>query len=751
MNRHLLLFLGFWCAAWACAQTLRVRVEPETIYAGDAFRVDVAVDGERLERLDFAFTPEARTLGQTSGLTAVNGRVSSRLSCTVLAETPGAYRLERLEAVTASGKTLTFDGHPTVTVRRLEPDPALSLSLTATPEAPLPGDEVTLTLTAQAPALIGGDGDPHSPFVEADLFGRLTERAPNIAFEPQTGEDSPLRLAGRPVALPREADGTNLVWRFSIPYRAVRAGEQTFPAPILRDTRLTGHDARGNPRSERCATVGAPLTVTVAAPPMEGRPEGFVGAIGRTFAAEAALDTLGAKVGDPVRLTLRFLTDGDPSLLRAPTLPRLTGFRAYGEPVREGFQGGAAFVYPLRPLRAGLLEVPPLTFAWFDRATHTYRTVRTSAVPLRVRPSAQLVLLGDDGETVTTELPPALTLDSPAPRRPWLPKALFALGAGALLLRGLCRVARGLFRRLSAPLRARRPTTQACAALKRTTDPAEAAAILRRWAGRPALTPADLRAALPNTPEAAEAVQAYAALEGASYSDGADVPEARDTLRRLLPTLPRPVPAAPTESAPTARLPWGPFALLPLFAALFLLCDRSVAQWRTATPGGDAFVREQAVALSLSANTPGDYARAANLWLRLAREGDGSRVPLINAASCAFFARQPEASLTLLRRDILRHGRDAAAKQGVRAACARLERREPLGLPLSDAGMAADALGIAAGLALLFCAAVGHPLRRLRRLLLGAAIIVGVWAAALCWQAHTAPLPDALSIPEEEA
>ena len=254
-----------------------------------------------------------------------------------------------------------------------------------------------------------------------------------------------------------------------------------------------------------------------------------------------------------------------------------------------------------------------------------------------------------------------------------------------------------------------------------------------------------------NAPEAAEAVQAYAALEGASYSDGADMPEARATLRRLLPTLPRPVPAAPTTNAPTARLPWGPFALLPLFAALFLLCDRSVAQWRTATPGGDAFVREQAVALSLSANTPGDYARAANLWLRLAREGDGSRVPLINAASCAFFARQPEASLTLLRRDILRHGRDAAAKQGVRAACARLERREPLGLPLSDAGMAADALGIAAGLALLFCAAVGHPLRRLRRLLLGAAIIVGVWAAALCWQAHTAPLPDALSIPEEEA
>ncbi len=731
MFRGLLLLFGFWCAAWAGAQTLRVRVAPETVYAGDAFRLEVAVEGERLERVDFAFSPEARTLGRTSGLTAVNGRVSSRLSCTVLAETPGTYRLERLEATTASGKTLTFGGHPTVTVRRLEPDPALSLTLTAEPEAPLPGDEVTLTLTARAPALVGGDGDPHSPFVETDLFGRLAERAPNIAFEPQTGEDSPLRLAGRPVALSREADGTNLVWRFSIPYRAVRAGEQTFPAPILRDTRLTGHDAQGNPLSERCAAVGAPLTVRVSAPPAEGRPEGFVGAIGGAFSAEAALDALGAKVGDPVRLTLRFLTDGDPALLRAPDLPRLPGFRAYGEPVREGFRGGAAFVYPLRPLRAGLLEVPPLEFAWFDRASRAYRTVRTAAVPLRVRPSAQLVLLGDDGETAYAELPPALIMGDLPPRRPapwgrW--PAL--VGLGALVLVGGVRLLCLLAAKAVALLGARRPAARACAALDRTTDPAEAAAAVRAWAKRPALTPAELRAALPPSPEAEEAVRAYAALEAAAYSGGGDVPEARAALRRLLP-----------------RLRLLALALALVFAATL--------------PAADAFVREEAVARSVSAATPEAYAEAANLWLRLLREGGDARTFLLNAASCAFWARRPEASLALLRRYERLYGRDALSRQGIRAACAALGRPEPwMGDRLGGPGVTALLWGLG-GVFLLVSALRLLPRRWLgpaygKLTLLGnlLAVVVIVLLLArplMALRATWIPLPDDLpTAPEED-
>lgn len=723
MFRCLLLFVGFWGAALTGAQTLRVRLTPEVVYAGDAFRVEASAEGEQLKSLEVAFSPEARALGQTSGMTSVNGVVRSSLAQTLLAEQPGTYRLERLEAVTVSGKRLPFNGHPTVTVRALVPDPTLTLALTSEPEAPLPGDEVTLTLTVRAPALVGGDGALHSPFVEADFFGRATERAPNLSFDPQVGEDSPLHLTGRPVLQSREADGTNLVWRVTIPYRAVRAGEQTFPAPILRDQRLTGHDAQGPPRLERCASRGEPLTVRVASPPTEGRPEGFVGAIGKTFAAEAALDALGAKVGDPVRLTLRFETDGDPLLLRAPTLPRLTGFRAYGEPVRDSFRGGAAFTYNLRPMRPGLLEVPPLEFAWFDRAALAYRTVRTSAVPLRVTPSAQLVLLGDDGGTVATELPPALVLrDLPARRlTPWA-KGMALAGFAALCLMAGIHSLRWLVAKGKTLLSVRRPTARACATLAKTTDPSVAAAAVRAWANRPSLTPDELRTVLPPSPEADEAIRAYAALEAAAYSGGGDVPEARATLRRLLPNL----------------------RLLTLLAALFSA---------TLLPAADAFVREQAVARTVTATTPGDYAAAANLWLRLVRADAGSdaRTLLLNASSCAFWARHPEASLALLRRYERLHGRDALSCQGVRAACAALGRPEPwavgrLGVPAS-----LNACCVAMGVALLLFALPLRRFRGVRAVALVAVFALALWVFAAWHLARATPVPDDLPIPEEDA
>lgn len=721
MFRCLLLFVGFSGAALMGAQTLRVRLAPETVYAGDAFRVEASVEGEQLRSLEVAFSPEARALGQTSKMTSVNGVVRSSLEQAVLAERPGTYRLERLEAVTAGGKRLSFNGHPTVTVRTLEPDPALMLALTAEPEAPLPGDEVTLTLTVRAPGLAGGDGALHSPFVEADIFGRMTERLPEINFNPQVGEDSPLHLTGRPVFQARETEGTNLVWRITIPYRAVRAGEQTFPAPILRDRRLTGFDAKGNPRVERCASRGEPLTVRVVPPPLEGRPEGFVGAIGRSFIAEAALDALGAKVGDPVRLTLRFGTDGDPSLLRAPTLPRLAGFRAYGEPVRDGFRGGAAFTYNLRPMRPGLQEVPPMEFAWFDRAASAYRTVRTSAVPLRVTPSAQLVLLGDDGERVASEPPPALVLEELPARRfaPWAVGAAFA-GLAALGLRLLAGALRWLAAKGRALLGARRPAARACATLARTTDPAVAAAAVRAWAGKPALTPDELRAALPPSPEADEAIRAYAALEAAAYSGGGDVPEARAALRRLLPNL----------------------RLLTLLLALLSA---------TLLPAADDFVREQAVARTVAAATPGDYAAAANLWLRLARADADARTPLLNAASCAFWARRPEASLALLRRYERLHGCDDRSRQGVCAASAALGQPEPWAVGRLGVPWALNALGVAVGVALLLFAVPARRLRAVRAVACVAALACALWAFAAWQMARTSPLPDDLPFPEEDA
>ena len=688
-------------AAVAWAQGLEVRLAPQEVYLGDAFSLRVETGAGRIAALEPVFSLPARVGGNATGTFSVNGRTTWSRSVTVVPEQAGTYRLERLTVRLADGSTHAYDGHPEVQVAELEADPEVSLTMRAEPADPMPGDAVTLVVECRTPALRQG-GQRLSPFFGEDFFRGVVPRAPNIRVPLPDAADSPLRQTDRGTLADPVPEGDGLLWRLTFPFRAERAGEVTFSAPVLNDTRVVPEG--GELRPKRTLAMGAPLTLRVEEPPLEGRPEGYVGAICRDFSAVAALDAHNVRLGDPLRLTLTLRADCDPALLRAPTLPPLDGFRAVGEPERTDAADGVSFAYTLRPTRVGLLELPAVPLAWFDRAAKAYRVFAAPALPVRVRASAQ---------RPPTAPPPALTrADGPAGEWPLWPWLCLAAGATALALRLLWAPLRGLGRALAAPFRARRPLAQARAVLARTADPAEAAAAVRLWAGRPSLTPAELRAALAPSPEAEEAVEAYARLEAAAYSGGGDVPEARATLRRLLPTL---------------RL-----------LTLLLLCLTPVAV--TAAP--DAFARDRAWAAALEAGRPEEVSAAADLWLGLVRAGDDSRATLVNAATLALLADRPADALALLTRCERLHGRSPDGDQAMRAVCAALARPEPR--PWARvawrrvAGWAAATLG----LCLFLCAVPWRRLRLARALALAAALILAAWALAVRTAVRHAPLPE---------
>ncbi|MEG2725276.1 MAG: BatD family protein [Kiritimatiellia bacterium] len=532
--------VGILCAGVASAQTLRVQMAPESIMLGDPFQIEVMAEGVTLANVDFAFSQTVQKVQQQSKSMTVNGRMSSSLIYTLLPSEVGTCRLMSLSAQTSEGKTLSFSEHRQVKVQAVTLDRAVELTSKATPEEVLQGDEVLLTLSLRVPAL-QTQGRVLVPFYGQDFFGRLQERTPNVSFEFATSPDACLKPLLDRVSSTREMEGTNVVWRFAMKYRATKEGEIVFPAPIMRDERAVSADAEGRLQTVRSVAVGQPLKVQVQAPPSEGRPHNFIGVIAHTLAVKASLDTLQAKMGDPLRLTVTFTTDGEATSIRAPKLPKMSGFRTYGEPTRETFEGGCSLSYSVRPMRAGLLELPPLSFGWFERSSRTYQEARTVAVPVRVLPSAQLVLLGDDGEQALTELPSALVMNGGrtplrgSPSR-WALGVLI-LGGLLLMVRLLLRPVAALGRKMMAPIVRRRPRVRAQAILARTKDPAEAAAAIRAWLGRPSLTPSELRALLPAVPEAELFAKAYAQVENAAYSSGEDVPEARATLRRLLPQM----------------------------------------------------------------------------------------------------------------------------------------------------------------------------------------------------------------------
>lgn len=401
---------------------LQVQVTPRTVYVGDTFQLSVSLEGDTLKSVNASWSPEVTTLGSGVSTSIINGAVSSALNYSLYASEPGTYRLTRLTAQTQSGKTLTYDRPLSIEVKPLEVDAACSLTLTAEPNPLFIEDLVTLTITLRVPAL-HYQNQKFLPFLQTDFFGRTSVRPPALRFSNALSDDAPVQIVGEPRPGTIAFEDDTAIYTQQLTLKAVRAGDFTFPAPIVNDSRLLDDGTQ-----KRCFVKGNALTLSVQGPPTENRPAGFTGAIGSTFTAQASVDMLNVNVGDPVQLTLTFLSDSSPSLLRAPELPEIHGFRAVGEAKRESLEGGARFTYTLRPTQAGLLELPPLPLAWFNRSAMAYEKTQTAPIPLQVRPSAQLVL-----EDLAERLvPPPLALTSgaqpsvapwPLTWRPWSPTA----------------------------------------------------------------------------------------------------------------------------------------------------------------------------------------------------------------------------------------------------------------------------------------------------------------------------------------
>jgi hypothetical protein len=128
-------------------------------------------------------------------------------------------------------------------------------------------------------------------------------------------------------------------------------------------------------------------------PPESGRPEGYAGVVG-SLALTASLDARAARVGNPLRLTVRVEGEGNVKLLARPALQV-----PWAElvPAEERVQldsgslrvrGAKEFDWLLTPQTAGDLELPAIRYPYFNPATAAYEVASTLPDTLRVAPGA---------------------------------------------------------------------------------------------------------------------------------------------------------------------------------------------------------------------------------------------------------------------------------------------------------------------------------------------------------------------------
>ncbi len=138
--------------------------------------------------------------------------------------------------------------------------------------------------------------------------------------------------------------------------------------------------------------------INVLAIPTAGQPADYRGAVGKYQIAVDASPTH-VKAGDPINVLIGISGTGPMELVQAPPLaedPELSkNFKVPNAPL-AGFVKGDRKIFStsIRPLRAGVTEIPSIPFSYFDPTTGKFNTVHSATAAIQVDPADMLALDG---------------------------------------------------------------------------------------------------------------------------------------------------------------------------------------------------------------------------------------------------------------------------------------------------------------------------------------------------------------------
>jgi len=143
-------------------------------------------------------------------------------------------------------------------------------------------------------------------------------------------------------------------------------------------------------RGEEITDRSQPITVNVKPLPEKGRPKDFTGTIGR-FEISADLNKRETEVNQPVSLTIKIRGTGNIKSVAEPEVGDLPDFRVYRASSSENISKqndriGGTKIYEevFIPKRPGRLEIPAITFNYFDPNRGKYIVTSTKPITLNV-------------------------------------------------------------------------------------------------------------------------------------------------------------------------------------------------------------------------------------------------------------------------------------------------------------------------------------------------------------------------------
>ncbi len=429
--------IAFSATAWA-----EVRVtgslDPSAVTLGEPATLTITIEGSASFEGEPDFhAPDGirvRSGGESRNFSLVNGRFSQTLQrqYAVLALRGGAYTIGPV-TVKVSGRSYSLGPYSLTAGAGTTPPPA------GTPADRGSADDAG-DRGPTPPIAVEMRVEPAEVYVgqQAILSVRFLTRADIAVLDarfiaPESEGFWKVDLPQVPQSVVRRGGASYRVSEVRMALFPTRVGELKIdPARVhvqYRDSRrdpndpfsffgMGGREREAEPASNAC-------TVRAKALP-KPEPPGFGGAVGR-FSMDARFDRETGAQGQPITWTVTIEGDGNVSSIEGPRFPDLPGCRGIdgGSDVKsrqdaQTVGGSKSFSRVLIPEAAGGLEIPNLTWAYFDPEDGRYRTLSIPA--RRISIAAASVAQDAGGGRIGGALRPirnSSRLSPLAGERPW--------------------------------------------------------------------------------------------------------------------------------------------------------------------------------------------------------------------------------------------------------------------------------------------------------------------------------------------
>lgn len=394
-------------AAAADEVSLRAEVDASKVGVQDQVQLTITIEGRSLDLAEDVSLPPLKNLRQVGGpflstqFSFMNGATSQSKSYTFVLQPigPGAAEIGaariRLQSGEKTAPAIEIEVVPgSLRPRRAQPGRPLGDPFGEDPFESLLGarrrrqPEPKLRVTTEASRARVHVGEPllltYFLYTQASVSDVQLSQAPQYpGFWVEDLETPRENTRGEQATLEGETYA-----RFAIIRKLLfptKAGTLAIPAAAFRIGlgRMSFFDT-GPGAVERSTTP-----VSVAVEPIPSEP-GFSGAVG-DFKVSASLDRSSLSLGDAA--TLRFTVEGSGNLKWVDHAPdvKVPGAKVYPPQVKSdlkveasGMKGSKAWEFVVVPETSGALEIPALSFSYFQPSSGTVKHAETAPLPLAV-------------------------------------------------------------------------------------------------------------------------------------------------------------------------------------------------------------------------------------------------------------------------------------------------------------------------------------------------------------------------------